>query len=158
MEFPFKEGVEYLSKAELRHFNKFMENEPLPKNLYKNSKGEERLCTRVDYPRGVQTSLTVKFIGKDEEVFYHTPCATVEGSMAKISYKENGSHGQCFSDEWLKWVGSNCEIKEYDPTESNEKERKKTVALLEMIKRSEKNQEKDDFTKEGNWKPLRKEK
>lgn len=153
MEYPFNSDVKYLDKGQLKHFELFLEKEPIPKNIYVNAKGEERKCTRVDYPKGVIMKRTVSFLGDKNVTYYHTPCATVDGGKSRILYFENGEPKKCFSDDWLKWLGKEYDVVEHDSKTMSEAERQKTLATLKMMKRSE-TKEGQGNKKESNWKPL----
>lgn len=134
MPYNFELGKEYLTKEELKAFEKFLDNEPVCGNTYRNPNGEERICLRVAYPEGVITDLTDyhterEGFGRHEKryVTYHTPLATVKGKESRVWWEAPKKHKRdrpasavCLASEWFEWLGDGAVSREKPTVEIDE--------------------------------------
>jgi hypothetical protein len=113
-------GKKYLTDKEIQAFNEFLEKEPVCGCTYRNPNGEERVCLKVAYPRGVITrdtayeTITIGF-GPTEQTYryFSTPLATIKDSKEPRVWWEGIAKSAtdippskaCSASEWFEWLG-----------------------------------------------------
>lgn len=112
MNFPFKIGTKYFTTKETGQLANFFALFPYGfvdfKCIFVNDKGEKRRILFAFLPKGCITSQTRYYNAPNGDRFYHTPCADKDTTTVGIHYinPDTGVHGDCTSDEWLKWIGN----------------------------------------------------